>query len=117
MQLRSLAFASSRRTDGRPPPPWVRVRSTAIGLAVDFLPSRRGLGQIVLTGEALVSGEVTAHLSGHGTIAIPLVAGETAADVALELASRILMETEFDAFVRTRGTGFGIALGVKAEVV
>lgn len=116
MQLRPLT-AMSRRTDGRPPPPWIRVRSSAIGLAADFLPSRRGLGQVVLTGEALVAGEVTVHLQGHGTIAIPLVAGETAADVALELASRILLETEFDACVRTRGTGFSVALGVKAEVV
>lgn len=116
MQLRPLT-ASSRVTGGRPPPPWIRVRSSAIGLAADFLPSRRGLGQVVLAGEALVSGEVTVHLQGHGTIAIPLVAGETAADVALELASRLLIETEYDACVRARGLGFSVALGVKAEVV
>jgi hypothetical protein len=101
--------------DGRPPPPWVRVRSSSVGLVVDFLPSRRGLGQLVLGGKAMVSGELTAHLQGHGTIVLPLVAGDRAADIALELAGRLLAETPFDASVRPRGEGFSVALGVKAK--
>ena len=101
--------------DGRPPPPWVRVRSTAVGLVVDFLPSRRGLGQVVIGGKALADGELTMHLQGQGTIVVPMLAGDRSADVALELASRLLGETPFDASVRPRGAGFSVALGVKAS--
>jgi len=117
MQLRPITQISRSFTGGRTPPPWVRVRSSAVGLAADFLPSRRGLGQIVIQGEALVPGEVTAHLAGHGTLVVPVIQGDDASQVALELAARILGETSYDACVRTRGDGFSIALGVKAEVV
>ena len=116
MMIRTLSMSrGGAGMDGRPPPPWVRVRSSSVGLVVDFLPSRRGLGQLVLGGRAMVSGELTAHLQGHGTIVVPLVAGDRAADVALELAGRLLAETPFDASVRPRGEGFSVALGVKAK--
>jgi len=116
MQLRPL------RGSTRPPqfvnnPVQVRVRSSVIGLVADHLRGRSGLGQIVLQGEALVSGELTVHVPGHGTLVLHLVPGETAADAALELASRLLTEASRDASVRPRGSGFAVALGGKLEVV
>jgi hypothetical protein len=95
----------------------VRVRSSAIGLFADHLRGRAGLGQIALQGEALVSGELTVHVPGHGTLVLHLMAGESAADAALELASRLLTEASRDASVRPRGNGFAVALGKKLEVV
>jgi hypothetical protein len=117
MQLRPLPRTSRIGTTGGTPPPWVRVRCSAIGLVGDFLASRQTLGQVVLQGEAVVPGDLTVHLAGQSTLVIPLQPGDTASDAAFELAARILNETPYDALVRARGAGFAVALGVKVEVV
>ena len=93
------------------------MRCSAVGLAGEFLPSRTTLGQVVLSGEALISGELTVHMAGQGMLVLQILPGDSAAEVALELATRILMETRYDASVRSRGPAFSVALGVKAEVV
>lgn len=116
MQLQPLR-GSTRPPQLPNPPVNVRVRSSAIGLFADHLRGRAGFGQIILQGEALVPGELTIHIPGHGMIVLPLIPGETAADAALELASRLLTEASRDASVRPRGSGFSVCIGKKLEIV
>ena len=116
MQLQPLRGSTRPPQFGTPPAP-VRVRSSAIGLFADHVRGRTGMGQVVLQGEALVAGDLTVYVPGHGSLVLRLMAGETAADAALELASRLLCEAARDASVRPRGNGFAVAIGPKLELV